>query len=334
MTDEARRVFVNTIVYMRQFDGAQQTVWRGLSGRRDLEQVLATKDLRRMLSPDRAYNNFTPEIVKRFGSDIEKYRAYYHPNLGFVRQPHGAVWFEIDADAKSIGIPNNDVRFLDKCIELLGNPSESAKALRLLQRYTGQSFVDADGWREWLTQTRSKLYFSDSYDYRFFTGPAGPAPTVNSVRTSLEALNLSEPNDVAPVSAGAAVASYFYSKDGTYSKKGGLMTLVVRLNIADGWHIYARVPQDVPYKTTQIDAELPAGFRWNGDWQTPPTSNGDVPGVTEYRNDAVFTRQFYSTSAVPKTKLRGLIRFQACDVQRCTPAESARFEIPITVYER
>ena len=63
MTEEARRVFVNTIGYMKQFDGAKQTVWRGMHGRKELEMMLATKDLKRMLGADRAYNDFQPDLV-------------------------------------------------------------------------------------------------------------------------------------------------------------------------------------------------------------------------------------------------------------------------------
>lgn len=333
MTEEAARVFVNTIVYMKQFDGAKQSVWRGLSGRQEFQQVLATKDLKRMLSPELAYQRFLPDLVSKYGADIEKYRAYYSPNLPYVRQPHGAVWFEIDQDAKSVGIPNNDPRLIDKSVQMLRHPAEVERALRLLRRYTGLTFGNADDWQAWLTDNKEKLYFSDSYDYRFYTGPAGPAPTAISERTAINTMNITEPNDVAPVSAGSAVATYFHSKEGNFSKKGALMTLIIRLSIGDGWHVYAKVPPDVPYKPTAINAELPDKFRWNGDWQAPLSNPGDVTGLTEYRGDIVFLRQFYSTSAARSAKIGGSIHFQACNAEKCLPVQNASFEVPVTVYE-
>jgi hypothetical protein len=333
MTEEARRVFVNTIVYMKQFDGAEQTVWRRLSSRRELELVLATKDLRRMIDPERAYNDFLPSLIDKYGDNIEKYRAYYGPSIGYVRQPHGAIWFEVDEDAKSLGIANNDPRLLEKSVELLSNPTEVPKALRLLQRYTGLSLSDAVAWQDWLKQNRSKLYFSDSYDYRFFAGPAGPAPTRTSVRTAIDEMSITEPTDIAPVSVGATAATYFHSKEGIFSKKGALVTLVVRVKVADGWHMYAQVPKDVPYKPIKINAQLPEGFRWNEDWQTPLATNGDVAGLTEYRGDLVFTRQFYSIAAIKKSKIDGNIQFQVCDVQQCMPEAKATFEVPMTTFE-
>jgi len=332
MTEEARRAFVNTIVYMKQFDGAKQTVWRGLHGRKELEMMLATKDLKRALGADRIYDDFLPNLIDKYGDSIEKYRAYYGPNVGYVRQPHGAIWFEIDDDAKSLGIPNNDPRFLEKCIALLSDPTAAPKALRLLQRYTGLSLTDKTAWQDWMKQNRNKLYFSDSYDYRFFTGPAGPAPTPVSVRTAIEAMSVADPTDVSPLSVGATLATYFHSKEGNFSKKGALVTLVVRLKVADGWHVYAQVPQDVPYKPIKIDAHLPDGFRWNEDWQTPLATNGDVPGLTEYRGDVVFTRQFYSTTTA-KAKIDGEVQFQVCDVQQCMPAAKAPFEVSVTINE-
>jgi hypothetical protein len=333
MTEEARRAFVNTIVYMKHFDGAQQTIWRGLDGRQELQMVLATKDLHTMLSPERAYQNFLPELLGKYGAAIEKYRAYYTPDLPYVRQPHGNIWFEVDPDAKSLGISNNAPLLLEKSVQLLADPAQSGRAVRLLERYTGLHFATPEEWQIWLVANKEKLYFSDSYDYRFFTGPAGPAPTARSIETAIRHMDLANPSDVSPVSVGATVATYYYSKEGNFSKKGALITLIVRLNIADGWHVYAKVPEDAPYKPVTLQAELPKGFRWSGDWTTPHASPGDVPGLTEYRGDAVFLRQFYATSAASKALINGTVHVQACNTEKCLPAASGTFNVPLTVYE-
>jgi hypothetical protein len=58
-----------------------------------------------------------------------------------------------------------------------------------------------------------------------------------------------------------------------------------------------------------------------------------VAGLTEYRGDVVFTRQFYSTAAVAKAKINGNVQFQVCDVQQCMPAAKASFEVPVTINE-
>jgi hypothetical protein len=388
MTEEAKRVFVNTIVYMKQFDGAQPTVWRSVKPRsgmavafniltyesNQLENPLkggnagdielqeagieaSTNDLHRLIEA-----TFPPQVVKRLGYDVEKYRALYEPNLGYVHVPHDTTWYTIDEEAKSIGLPNNDLRFLEKCVELLRQPAEAAKARRLLERYTGLSFPDAKAWQHWLESNRERLYFSDYYDYRFYSGPAASAPAQREVRLALSQMKMDESANAA-VSVGAVAVSYgvstpaktlgrnmevvdLHHEPGAYrTDKGALVTLVVRVKIADGNFTSARVSEGKPYEPTKISVELPQGARWHGEWQTPKTYDRMEPGVAEYRGDAVFTRQLYFTS-VPKegrdvfrrvpVSLRGTVRYQACfqaphDAVRCLDPRETPFEAKIIV---
>jgi hypothetical protein len=368
MTEEARRVFVNTVVYMKQFNGAKQTVWRGVTPRAETmvsylnavtfaREGLKQEGLSEETKSGRQFNLsralryvhlvFPPGVVERFGDDEEKYRALYEPNLGYVYVPHGTVAYTIDEDAKNLGIPNNELRFLEKCIELLRQPTEAVKARRLLERYTRLSFPDAKAWQQWLESSRDKLYFSDRYDYRFFTGPAAPAPPPREVQMATEEMTIGAPNEVAPVSVGTAAVGYGLPEDSASKSKiyetykGDLVTLVVRLKIAGGWHTYGHLPDDSPSEPTTIKVELPPGARWHGDWQTPRTYPGAETGVTEYRGDAVFTRQLYFTSVPSKGKdargaritLPGAVHYQACTEERCLPADKIPFDARISVLD-
>src|SRR5690242_790364 len=100
MTEEARRVLVNTIVYMKQFDGAEQTVWRDVKNRARLANLLTLKPNIFALN---AKFNFSPDMIKAFGNDAAKYRELFEPNLGYLHVPHGREWYAIDEEAKSIG---------------------------------------------------------------------------------------------------------------------------------------------------------------------------------------------------------------------------------------
>ena len=395
MTDEARRVFVNTIVYMKHFDGSRPTVRRGvrprslmaihfnqlvgeyswlMSSLKQLEKELLDggnkSEIERRKEKIEAEINlkgrlelfFSPGVVKHLGYDVKKYRELYEPNVGFVYVPHGTSAYTIDEDAKSLGVPNNDVRFLEKCIELLRQPAESAKAHRLLQRYTGLSFADAKGWQEWLTSNRDWLYFSDYYGYRFYTGPTSPAPEPRAVQMALGEREIDEPNEFTPVSVGTVAVGYIVSTaekymeadgktivDAAYApsayrtEKGALVTLVVRLKIADGWHTYASVPENERVDTTKISIELPAGARWHGDWQAPKTFD-TRPGVVEYSRDSAFTRQLYFTTVPTQGRdpgqatvitLRGTVHNQACKKKgNCLPPADAPVEAKIIVTDR
>jgi hypothetical protein len=282
--------------------------------------------------------------VKSFGHDSEKYRTVYEPSLAYVYVPHGTSAYTVDEDAKSIGIPNNEVRFLSKCIEFLRQPAEAERARRLLERYTGLSFASSKAWQQWFESNRDKLYFSDYYDYRFYAGPAGPAPGLAAVQTALGNMKLDEPNEVAPATLASAAVGYIRERDGTYSSnKGALVTLIVRLKIADGWHTYARVPDSEANDVTKINVDLPAGARWYGEWEIPKTYEGNAPGSEEYRGDAVFTRQLYWTSvsnqgkdisARRKITLRGTVHCQTCNEERCLPPADIPFETHIIASDR
>ena len=379
MTEEGRRVFVNTIVYMKQFDGAKQTVWRGQRPRTDASWLYDHMEMivKRISSVPAEYQErekkesfdpqirmlFPPETVKLFDTDIDKYRALYEPNVGYIYVPHDAIWWAIDEDAKSIGVPNNEVRFLDKCIELMGQPGKAATAQKLLERYTGQSLQGAKAWRQWLKSNREKLYFSDANGYRFYSGPALPSPTAKTVEMAIQEMSMAEPLDHAPVSAGAVVVGYavsepsefFVGKDGKTeikavyepgayrTSKGALVDLVVRMKIAEGWHTYARVPKGATYDLTKIDVELPAGAHWYGEWKMPETHDGAKPGTAEYRGEAIFKRQLYFTSVpkegrdpgqATKISLRGTLHYQAGNNERHLAAVNIPLDMKVIVTDK
>jgi len=263
--------------------------------------------------------------VKQFGNDSEKYRALYEPNLSYIYVPHGTLAWYIDEEAKSIAIPNNDVRFLEKCVELLSQPAEAAKARRLLERYTGLSFADAKHWRQWLENNREKLYFSDFYDYRFYTGPADSGALPIDIKNAGSDLKLEEPTNDIPVRVGATVV--------TSAQQGGLVTIVVRLKIANGWYIAAPKRANVPQ--IQIDLDLPAGARWYGEWQPLKIDGTGKLKPGEYRGDILLTRQLYfaekaiSETAVHATKklpLRGILHYVAVKGKRRSLPMDAPFE--------
>jgi len=342
MTEEARRVFVNTIVYMKRFDGAKQTVWRGVQPRaaiplfiEELRQLSKLPEDKDRFS-ERLNSMFPPEVVKAFGEDVDKYRELYQQNVGYVYVPHGATWYTVDEEAKSIGVPNNDVRFLEKCIDLLRQRQEAAKATRLLERYTGVSFPSAKGWLRWFKNNRNLLYFSDYYDYRFYAGPAGPRPSPREVEMAIDEIKLTEPDEHSPVSLGAVAVGYVRRKGGTYStRQGALVTLIVKLEIANGWHTYAQVTKVKRMELRRLSVELPASARWYGDWLLPTRYPGVKRGAVEGPGFLVFTRQLYFPASPIEGKpfgsevdvtLGGTAHYQACKEKRCVPAADMPFE--------
>jgi hypothetical protein len=113
-------------------------------------------------------------LRQQFGLNADLYEAYYQKNLEFLRPGDRHGTFDIDEEAKAVGPSNRRVEFLDRCLTMLEKKDKSDRALRLLKRYTNETFENAPEWHKWLEQNRSRLFFSDVGGYKFFVGPERP----------------------------------------------------------------------------------------------------------------------------------------------------------------
>jgi len=339
MTPEARQVFINTLVYMRQFKGARPTVRRDVRSRHTVDQII---DSPYITGAAQYARFFLPALVAEAGTDKAKYHAAFDGNRDWVYVPPATLCFGIDQDAKSLGLPNHDVRLLDRCVELLGASAESAKARRLLERYTGLTFADQAGWRGWLEQNRARLYFSDAFGYRFFTGPAGPLPEEMMTRQALAKNPPPTTSETAPVLLSAVVVG---ANGYPYGGVGDRFTIAVSIRVEKGWHIYDSVPAGNPMVTTEVAVELPEGLRWDGGWHsTPPVPemvNKEATGVMLQTGEVTYLRSFYvaglpaagarSQRGSGPLKLTGTVIFQACDEQRCLSPATLSFETKLNI---
>jgi hypothetical protein len=172
MTPEARLCFVNVIHYIKKFDRQKPLVhWAAKS--REWALVFAWslkedhgKELRTLYFP--------PEVCKRFGDDADKYVAYCTENLEYVRLEGFRV--VVDEDVKQMGLSNRKVELLDRCVALLEKGEQRDLALRVLKRYTTETYTEAKKWRSWLDKNRDRLFFTDFGGYKFMVGPVRVAP--------------------------------------------------------------------------------------------------------------------------------------------------------------
>ncbi len=123
--------------------------------------------------PDRLFyfRNLPRELIQKYGDQWNDYLAYYVDNYDYLYQVEpsvrGSVNFAIDPDAKTLGIPNNDIRLLETCVRMLKQKDRPEMAQRLLKRYTNETFDTAKQWKKWLKKNRSKLFFTDVGGYKF-----------------------------------------------------------------------------------------------------------------------------------------------------------------------
>lgn len=275
------------------------------------------------------------------GDDIAGYRKYYEENRPWLysdpAERYGAL--TVDEDARSIGIANNDLRLLDHCIDLLQKNPEDEKALRLLTRYTGQSFDSANQWREWLEQRRGFLFFSDHSGFKFLVDvnkavAAGrkdlvePASAGEELPAIIEAMKIDEPDRSNPVTYSCSIVRSPVDAGWDYR-------LVVKFRILKGWHLYSFVPSGVPYTATQLKVEADDAIELDEKWSLSAAKPlRENPKIAVWEDECVFTRQIRFAERVvaqadKKTgrsaagySLKLNIDFQTCNEVMCMPPES------------
>ena len=182
----------------------------------------------------------TASLVKEFGTDdVERYAEYYRANFDYL-VPEGRGRFIVDADAKSIAIANRNIEILERAVTLLEKGKDTARARRILTRYTDKAFGTPAAWRAWLSDAKSSLFFTDVGGFRFYD----KRPLMASMRSRI--LESSAP------AAGDGKVAVSISVVPKRAAPGDTVTVAVRFKIADGWHTYARVPKSSPYPTTAL----------------------------------------------------------------------------------
>ena len=219
MTDEAKKVFVNVVAYMKQFEGKTPIA------RKYNDRMATTDDVREIIAnaSRKVYDDYVKEITvfnennvkekKRiddkkaagqpltsaeeaslqyvgyqekiepwegflkqimgkfagqFGTDAVGFQKYLTDNFAYVYcDPNKFYDFSIDEDVKQIGISNHEVKLLEKCVDMLKRNNQPELALRVLKRYTSESFTTAKEWNHWLSKNKRKLFFTETDGYRF-----------------------------------------------------------------------------------------------------------------------------------------------------------------------
>lgn len=179
MTEEGKKVFVNVVAYMSKFD-KKTPIARKLKDRaattdyfkemqsmvkRMYETSISKKDGKPVPTWDEYLKN-QKGFFTRFGTDSANYQ-YLKDNIDYMYcDPKGFYSAVIDEEAKMIGVPNHDLRFLETCIKMLKQNDRSELALKMLKKYTAENFDDADKWQSWYTNNKKKLFFTEA-PYKF-----------------------------------------------------------------------------------------------------------------------------------------------------------------------
>jgi hypothetical protein len=169
MTPEARKCFVNSVCYIKKFDGQKPLVHKDGRGRQWV--LVYAGYVERVKNAESLKGLFPDDLRKRFGTDAEKYRKYYRQNLEYLYASSSTGMIVVDEDVKGLSLSNRKVELLDRCVSMLEKGEDADLARRVLKRYTGEHCADARGWRAWLETNRGRLFFSDVGGFKFFVAP-------------------------------------------------------------------------------------------------------------------------------------------------------------------
>jgi hypothetical protein len=181
MTEQARRAFLNVVVYMKRFDGQRPLFTKTSRGRQWAYFYASLCEDEDADTAKHFRTRFAPKILEATGGETAKLKAYLKENEGWLvweefeepaapteSRPEKSTRIAIDDDAKALGLANRDPALLDRCVEMLAKGDRPDVARRILERYTDQKHgADAAAWRKWLDANRSRLYFTDTGGFRF-----------------------------------------------------------------------------------------------------------------------------------------------------------------------
>lgn len=97
------------------------------------------------------------------------------------------------------------------------------------------------------------------------------------------------------------------------------MTLLVELEVRDGWHVYAQSPPGKGDSAVSIRFSLPNGVELDGDLSKPVGEPKlDDPLVEIYRGKVSFRQKL--KGSIPKSaKLEVIVNYQTCNEELCLP---------------
>jgi hypothetical protein len=371
MSDEAKDVFVNAVVYIKKYDHKpailkkvqvetreliDEKIYRidkdlyekAILSRREgntrllkLQQEMrdrkaAGEDIGRgnemflKMPPTNDVESFEDylkgqageQLFKKFGTNTSLYHQYYRSNYEYF-YPSDAYNLQLDEDAKKTGISNRKVALLEKCVQMLEKGQDTAMARRILLRYTMEKFQTAAEWRSWLDKNKAKLYFTEAGGFKFMVDTFGEPVAASTVlqEQTTETVKGQEPTLSDPVSVSARV---------TYGADKKTALLVIDAAILKGWHIYAYLPKDSPFISTETILELPQGATIQKDWETSAASPyPGNEGIFVFEGKATFKIALNVAAVKPGAVIRCGLFYQTCDENKCLQPSRKVIEVTI-----
>ena len=139
-----------------------------------------------------------------------------------------------------------------------------------------------------------------------------------SIAAAAKQLQCAEPDEQNPVTLNARLV-----------KEKDSIAIIVKVQMAPGWHIYQYVPASAPYIPIEHILKVPDNLRAVGAWEkTRPTPSAHDPGVMLYEQEAVFIHKALQLSAgKADDAVKAGLYYQTCNLRQCLPPVEETFDL-------
>ena len=259
------------------------------------------------------------EVYDICGTDEKAYLSYYDENKPYFYGGGSEMYhLEVDEDAKSLGIANNDKRLLDKAIALWENNQDVGKAKRILKRYTLCRFDTPQQWRKWYDRYQDKMFFTESGGWFFMIDSQDPTVPGNDYNV----LKNDKPEPALPPLTGQTSHEQPVLVSAAFDASNN--DVVIRIRIHPGYHIYGIVSDKDPYIPTKINLDLSNGWQTYGEMQLPSYRQLNSTGTTIYEDEVIFRQKVKGTGS---GTVKVTVGWQCCDDQVCLPPAEETFNL-------
>ncbi|MBP3827762.1 MAG: hypothetical protein ILA07_06940 [Prevotella sp.] len=262
------------------------------------------------------------KLYQQFGLDEAAYAKYYEENTPYFYGTFDDYGLLLDEDAKSLGIPNNDKRLLDKAILLWETTEDVAKGKRLLERYTLLRYDNPKQYREWYLKYKDKLFFTESGGWKWLVNSKDKNVPGNDY--SVLKYNEAPPVQKTPEISGDTNRDNPVLISGVVNElPNGEKELVIRMKMHEGFHVYGYVSDADPYIATTFDIQTEGDWKKDGELKIPAFKNLGTTGTTIYEGDVLFRQRLKGSG---KGKVTCTVNYQTCDEHACLPPRDVTLE--------
>lgn len=300
LTDEGRRLYLNTLAYAVAHKGTIVETLRLRPRRTDLLDMLTI--FAHMYPADRraaavARHYAGEQIAPALLEDAAAAREWYTARAPFLHPlDDGSNWdtqlqLTVDPECKELGVANDSPAFLDALAARLAANVEDRLARTLLARYV-RDVAPAD-FGAWVARNRESLYFTEAGGWVWrVRGTRATSPSLRNVGAAKH-------DDPVRVAVEATDT-----------------TLTISLQIREGWHVYS--PKSKDGQPVRISILAGSAFEAAGDVDWGDDGDGTLRDWVEIK---VPMRRVAAGDV-----LRVQVSYVVCDERTCRPRAAVMLE--------